>query len=271
MRRRVCGLLLAGAVASVGACRPPTTTQVHTLEVSAPAAPTAAAPGPAEILSAHFAVDEAPPLGGDDALPVVFSAEIDAASLVPEAFVVAREDGSRARPREAVLAPASEDDENRTVLLVGEFGGPHDNPPRNVAVIGALYTEDGRPLRHVAAEVLAFDVAPTVVFAEARAPAAGRCADAGAMVRTYWQEGLRGVEPEDLAAVTVERRGGGETTPFAFDDHALDAQGGEDNVLDLCLRGEEPPVRLRVRPGAFADPAGHVNAAVDIDVGERPV
>ena len=270
MRCLLRGTLALGVAASPLGCRPPAQTQVHTLEVSAPAAPGSPAPGPAEILSAHFAIDEAPPLGGDDALPVVFSAEIDAASVVPQAFLVALEDGSRARPRQALLAPASEDDENRTVLLVGEFGGPLDNPPRNVAVVGALYTEDGRSLRYTAAEVLAFDVPPVVVYAEAREPRAGRCEGAGIVVRTYWQEGLRGVDRDDLDAVTVERRGGGEARPFAFDDHALDSQEREDNVLDLCLRGEQPPLRLRVQPGAFTDPAGHASAAVDIDVGEPP-
>ena len=42
----------------------------------------------------------------------------------------------------AVLAPANENGENRTVLLLGEFGTAVTNPPVEVRVVGDLFTID---------------------------------------------------------------------------------------------------------------------------------
>lgn len=253
---------------TVGCVRSPAPRQtVHTVELAG-VEPTPAPGGiEPEILSAHFAVNDAPPLGGADGLPIVFNVELDATTVVASHFIVARDDGSRARPTDARLSPANESDENRTVLLIGDFGGPDDRPASNVAVAGPLYSEDGVPLRGLAAEVLAFETPPTIVFAEAISPAEGRCASAAEVVRTYWTEGVRNVGPETLAQIMVLTERGQTVHPAAVDDQAVPGQdGAEDNVLDLCLADAVGPVRVQVQAGALNDPAGHPNVKVDVDV-----
>ena len=221
-----------------------------------------------KIVSAHLAVSDAPPLGGLDGIPVVFNVEVDAASLRPEVFWVSLENGDRVRATEAVLSPASEDDENRTVLVIGDFGSPDDNPPVASAIYGNLYAEDGRMLDGLAADVLPFDTPGTVVAAERIAPAPGRCEGAGAAVRTYWIDGLRDVDNQDKARVRLTLDDGQTVVPDTFDDHNVTQQSGEDNVLDLCLPSTARAVQLRVEAGAFTDPPGHPNAVVDIEIGD---
>ena len=40
------------------------------------------------------------------------------------------------------LAPANENGENRTVLLIGEFGTAINNPPVEIRIVGDLFTTD---------------------------------------------------------------------------------------------------------------------------------
>lgn len=223
---------------------------------------------PPTILSAHFARIDDPELGGHDGLLVVFDAQVDAAALQPRAFIVTRDDEGPAWPERAILAPASEDDENRTVLLVGELGDA-EHQPSHVSVWGSLFAEDGRSLKGLGAAVLPFAAPPQVVAAEVLAPAAGRCEGASQLVRTYWSDELRGVAPEDLAHVRVQAGDAAPASPTRFDDHALEhAEAGQDNVLDLCI---DDPALLRhvwIDAGAFLDPAGHPSAAVELRLGE---
>lgn len=225
------------------------------------------APEPVAILSAHLGMRAAPPLGGKDALPVVFSVEVDPTDLRPEQFVVVRRDGTRVLPSMATLAPANEADENRTVLLVGEFA-TDEWGPTNVSVVGRLFSEDGRHLQGLGSEVLDESTPGTVVAAE-RVPVSERtCPGSVSAIRTYWIDGLRGVESADLGRIRVGMGVGKDVTPAGFDDHAVDAaEPGEDNVLDLCVDQPGVPVRLTLDAGAFADPGKHPSAAVEIEIG----
>jgi len=263
-------LITAGVSGCVVRSAPPRQTP-HSVEIVAPVqSPRAPSEDPA-ILSAHFAIDDAPPLDGADALPIVFNVELDASTVVPEHFIVAREGGSRARPTAARLSPANESDENRTVLLIGDFGGPDDRPPTNVAVSGAVYSEGGASLRGLASDVLAYATPPTVVYAELLAPSEGRCDGAGAAVRTYWTEGLRALDPEATGRFSIGTDDGGSVVAASFDDQGAPGEdGADDNVLDVCVAEPSRPVRLRVEAGVVTDPAGHANGAIDVDIALPP-
>ena len=251
----------------VGCVRVPTESHVQTVEITDPRIARGLPVEHAAILSAHFALDAAAALQGQDALPVVFSVELDASTVVPEYFFVGRQGGARARPTAAILAPASEDDENRTVLLIGEFGSPTDRPPTSVAVAGPVYSEGGTSLRGLSASVLPYDTPPTVVLALRLSAAEGRCAGAGSVVRTYWTEGLRGLSPEAATQVSVQLADGATRPASAFDDQAPAGQdGADDNVLDVCVAEASAPLRLKIAANVVTDPAGHPNAAVDVDV-----
>lgn len=262
------GVLVLGLVA----CRP------------APAAPRAEPPPPVEapatpepgvptaaaaILSAHFARADDPGLDGLDGLMVVFDVELDAAAMQPRAFVVSRANAGPVWPQRAIFAPASEDDENRSVLLVGEFGeATDDGQPTHVAVNGPLFAEDGRSLAGLGAAVLAYGVSPRIVAAQSLPVAEGRCEGAAQLLRTYWTDELRGVEPEDLRRVRMQGDDGESVHPVRFDDHRPDhAEAGQDNVLDLCIAESSPIRRVWVEAGAFRDVAGHPSAAIELRVG----
>ena len=77
-----------------------------------------------------------------DGMPVNFKFPLDAFTLSESDFEVVDSLGNIHIPMCAVLAPANENGENRTVLLIGEFGTAITNPPVEVRVVGDLFTTD---------------------------------------------------------------------------------------------------------------------------------
>jgi hypothetical protein len=222
------------------------------------------------ILSAHFALREDETLDGDDGLVLVFSAEIDPMGLRADRFSVVLADGRHMMPDRATLAPANESDENRTLLLVGGFGHPGKNPASHVMVIGLLHTEDGRVLQGLASDISPPSTPDAIVHAERVRPGERTCKGARQAVRTYWTDVLRGVRSDDLARVHVALEGGGKARPTRFGDHPVDlAEGGSDNVLDLCLDEDEPARAVHVDAGTFTDATGRPIREVNIQV-SRP-
>lgn len=59
-----------------------------------------------------------------DGIPVSFSGAVLPATLSNEAFTVTLSDGTRVTPACVTLAPANEENELRTVVLMGKFGNP---------------------------------------------------------------------------------------------------------------------------------------------------
>jgi len=101
------------------------------------------------LVSAFFGLDNGLPsllcnqLGSQlDGMPVNFKFPLDASSLSGTDFEVVDSLGNIHIPMCAVLAPANENGENRTVLLLGEFGSAITNPPVEVRVVGDLFTID---------------------------------------------------------------------------------------------------------------------------------
>ena len=64
-----------------------------------------------------------------DGMPVNFKFPLDASSLSETDFEVLDSLGNIHTPICVSLAPANENGENRTVLLLGEFGTAVTNPP----------------------------------------------------------------------------------------------------------------------------------------------
>lgn len=225
---------------------------------------------PPSIASAHVTQVDDPQLDGLDGVLLVFDREVDAASLHPRAFVVSRAERRPTWPREARLAPASEDDENRSVLLVGDFGDATDQgQPTHVAVTGLLFAESGAELRGLGATIEPFAVAPRVVAAQLQVAEKGRCEGAVSVVRTYWNDSLRGVEPADREGIEVHAAKGPAVRVTGFDDHSAEfGEAGQDNVLDLCLDQAAPSLQISLAAGLFRDASGHDSAAVELQVGE---
>ena len=228
------------------------------------------------LVSAHFAHDAPPGRTAEDELLLVFSTEVDPSTLDADAFVVVLTNGDLSYPSRALLDPADEVDENRSVTLVGDFGDPEKNAPLAVRILGNVYGEDGNPLSDLDADIRGFATPDEMVWLEVVKPAEHRCVGARQVVRTYWSDSLRAVDAEDLGKVKVSFTDGSEVAPLAFDDHAdlsgeQSGQAGEqsgeageqtadDNVLDLCLGRDAPISNVSVAKAAFADRSGHATA-----------
>jgi hypothetical protein len=261
-----------------------------------PEAPSASKPS---LLSAHltrFGV-ELPSLseaegerlveGGEhtqDALLLVFSEEVDPLTLDPRAFGILRADGRRVRPVRAILAPADEGDENRSVTLFGNFanGGSNGGEAKSAApvavhVIGSLFAESGASLQGLDANITPPSEPDRPVFIERLEPNESRCPGASQLLRTYWSDSLTHVGADDLVGIELRLADGRIVHPIDFDDQAwreddppcpenFSACLGpvDDNVLDLCLDTAETVIHVRFAAGLFRDPSGNPTAAAEL-------
>ncbi len=222
---------------------------------------------PSRIVAARFAHDDVGASSPADAVVVVFDRELDAASLVGRAFMVVMSDGSRVRAQQAVLAPASESDENRTVTLWGEFGDPFERPPTDVVVIERLWDEQGGPLLGSSGHVDVITEGPRPLLVM---PGGHDCPEAQQSLRSYWTDTLLDVDDGDLEAVEVELADGQRVHPAGFGDVAVNGSDTvDDNVLDLCLRERTLARRVHWRAGSFRAPAGARNRDGALEVFER--
>jgi hypothetical protein len=219
------------------------------------------------ILSAHHALTRAPELGDRDAIVVVFSEQIDPATLVARALLVVSKEGHRMPPDRAVLSPAVRG-QTRTVLLVGDFTR-EGREPSDVVVVGSLFTDGGTLLRGFSHAVEPFEQPDRVVLAH-RLPGDGkRCMGASQIVRAYWSDRLGDGAELDLGTVRVALGDGSQLTPVGVERALIgDNPDRGSNVLDLCLRTEGAAEQLRIEAGAFHDTVGHPSAGVDVPVSD---
>jgi hypothetical protein len=214
-----------------------------------------------------------------DRLLLVFAEQVDPLTLSPLAFGILRADGRRVRPTHAMFSPADEGDENRSVTLLGEFGTEQAQPVA-VHLIGQLYTESGRSLHGLDAEITPTSVPDRPVVIERLAADETRCPGAAQVIRSTWTDLLTGVGEADLAGIELRLADGRIVHPIDFDDQAV-REGDEpcppgiaasvcapldDNVLDLCLDTADTVVHLRFAAGLFADANGLPSAAAELDL-----
>lgn len=214
-----------------------------------------------------------------DRLVLVFREQLDASSVDPRAFAIARGDGRRVRPVRAVLAPADEGDENRSLTLFGNFGSA-ETPPVAVHVIGSLRAESGADLRGLDADISGPEQPDRVVLVERLDAQPGRCPGAQQVVRAYWSDRLGPSEAALLEQIELRFADGTKAAPVELDDqrmHELEqGRPGEvpavllgredDNVLDLCVAQQAAVIHLHVAAGALRDAGGTPSAAVDVEL-----
>ena len=137
----------------------------------------------ASILSAYFGFDNGvniaqnagcdPYMGFQDGMPVVFDVEIDQDTLGPSDFEVTfRTAGgaiARVAPRCVGLPPAGDEPEDRTVLMVGQFGA--GDTVLRVEVVDELHDEDENDLEDLFIDdVTPLGRGPEMVYAEVLPP-----------------------------------------------------------------------------------------------------
>ncbi len=129
----------------------------------------------AKILSAFFGLDNDMPLRsagiwrnapGKDGMPLVFSHEINPATLDISDIQISMQNGNKIFPSFVTFKPAIEEFELRTVLLIGEFGNAPENEPILVEIVGELKTRDGQDLKGQKVKVTPLADGPFISYAE---------------------------------------------------------------------------------------------------------
>ena len=239
---------------------------------------------PPRLLSAFFGLDNSLPFGanrlclgasGEDGMPVVLSRTVDPETLQAEDFRVFRRSGAQSTPMCVTLRPSLDAGENRTVLLIGEFGDAANDPPVRVLVVDDLDSDDtvgGQVnFRGTETQVIPLDAGPTLVWAgivpERIWSQSGRGLPARRtalqVVRVTWAGGVKlpsGEEPGDaeraLYRVTVTHPDGStdEVAPASLAD-----LGDNDNNHLLCLDTTAPATAVAFPAGHLVDPNGDLN------------
>lgn len=250
--------------------------------------PGSRAAGNQSILSAYFGLNNEVTIASgqgcptailnQDGLPVVMSSEVIQSTLQAGDFRVHRADSTTAIPICATLVPSNEEDEDRTVLLIGEFGDSNQNPV-SVELIGTLGRE-GTPSAfptETFSPVTVLSAGPSLVCAET---VTGTDAEIGQtndcpsgttsqVVRLYWNGGVTadssGNEFTDnqLSSFMLYDSNGNAIpgNPTHFGD-----LNDQDNVLDLCVGTTTTVGRVHVSANTAYDPDGDPNLETEIAV-----
>lgn len=234
----------------------------------------------ARILSIYHGLDPIPPratalcgmpaVGGQDGMPVIFSVQIDIASVSATAFAVEISSGEIVTPLCATLRPAIEPLEQRTILLIGAFS-PADSLPLSVEIVEQLEDTEGNSLLGLKSEkVTALADGPSLVLAERFTPSAAgletECPEATTQaILLTWEGGVTGPQGADLSeaqrtAVAVLLENGERVPPLSLGDD------DPDNHVIACLAENSPAVAVSVVAGFFHDPGDDANPETHIDV-----
>jgi hypothetical protein len=249
-----------------------------------------------KLLSAFWGFDsEAPAMSslfvcrgarGRDAMPVVFSRELNLETLQAGDFRVVRSDGSEGELICVTPTPAFDSGEFRTMLLIGDFGSVA-NPPESVEIRGNLLSSDNRinfrgrkiavvPLEHGPSMVLAELVPDDEWYLGRKATllpfggGSGCPVGTRQILRVTWNGGITkpgGAEVDDLErnsySITIRDDAGSVSSisPFALGD----LRDG-DNNHKLCLDVEGTPLEVRFPAGLVTDPRDDLNPATAIEV-----
>ena len=223
---------------------------------------------------------------GKDAMPVVFSHELDLTTLQAGDFKVVRSDGVEGELICVTPAPAYDSGELRTMLLIGDFGSI-SNQPERVEIKGNLLSSDNRiNFKSKTVKVIPLEDGPSMVLAE-HVPneewylgekatflpfggGSGCPVGTKQIVRVVWNGGITkpgGDEVDDFEtrsySVTIRDKEGSISTirPFALGD-----LGDGDNNHKLCLDVEGTPLKVDFPEGLVTDPRDDLNPRTSIEV-----
>ena len=238
----------------------------------------------ARLLSAFFGLDNKLPFrsnrlclgaSGQDGMPVVFSHTLNAETVNESDFEVETRSGEVYSPICVTLRPADDEGENRTVLLIGEFGNAETDPPERVSIVGDLHSdsEDSKPLnfKGLYTDVIPLDSGPALILAE-RVPRevwskerrGTMCPDSSRQViRVTWTGGVRLPNGNELGEIErslyrIELEGENDRRLSLQPDYLADLEDRDNNHL-LCLDSEFPAISVSFPAGHLVDPNRDLN------------
>jgi hypothetical protein len=214
-------------------------------------------------------------------MPLNFRDEIDGSTLEASDFVVIDTRGTEHTPLGATLQPANEEGENRTVLLIGEFGDDATNPPVAVRIVGDLFTKkkraeasapsEAKNLKGASTEnVIPLGNGPKMFFAQiVEGHLAEQPSDSSQVVQVAWEGGIVPVD-DDVAEqdlfqfykVYVDKNG--ELIPLT--PKSIADINDNDNYHQLNVESSYPIVKVSLPANVVKDPNGDRNSDTDVKV-----
>lgn len=241
------------------------------------------------VVSAFFGLDNALPFQanflcpgalGQDGMPVNFIFPIDGASLSATDFEVVDSFGTIHIPLCAVLAPANENGENRTVLLIGEFGSAITNPPVEVRVVDDLFTMGTLSGESACSEILNLNGifttnvvpladGPKLFFAQGIDGSLDECGSGIQTIQVAWDGGITPHINSDAESDLFQYYIGYSDSSGILIPHAPVAIGDindNDNFHQLCFSISDEIVKISMMANTVEDPNGDPNLFSEIEV-----
>ena len=240
------------------------------------------------LVSGFFGLDNALPslllcnqLGGQlDGMPVNFKYPLDASSLSETDFEVVDSLGNIHTPLCVSLAPANENGENRTVLLIGEFGTPVTNPPVEIRIVGDLFTTD--PLSGESAcpaimnlngitttNVIPLADGPSLFFAQRIDGNLNECSSGTQTIQVAWNGGVTPFIDDDTESDLSKYYIGYSDSSGVLIPHvptSIADINDNDNFHQLCFSTNDEIVKISMMANAVEDPNHDPNLYSEIDV-----
>ena len=239
------------------------------------------------LVSAFFGLDNALPgllcnQPGSllDGMPVNFQFPLDASSLSETDFEVLDNLGNVHTPICALLAPANENGENRTVLLLGEFGTAVSNPPVEVSVVGDLLTTETFSGESACSEIINLNGitttnvvpladGPSLFFAQKIEGDLNECISGTQTIQVAWDGGVTPYISSDEESDLFQYYTGYSDSSGVLVPHApisIADINDNDNFHQLCFPTSDEIVKISMMANTVEDPNQDPNLYSDIDV-----
>ena len=239
------------------------------------------------LVSAFFGLDNALPsilcnqLGSLlDGMPVNFRFPLDSSSLSETDFEVVDSLGNIHIPMCAVLAPANENGENRTVLLLGEFGTAVTNPPVEVRVVGDLFTIDTLSGESVCSAIINLNGitttnvipladGPSLFFAQRIDGNLNECNSGTQTIQVAWNGGITPYISGDTESDLFQYYIGYSDSSGVLIPHipiSIADIDDNDNFHQLCFSTSDEIVKISMMANTVEDPNHDPNLYSEIDV-----
>lgn len=232
------------------------------------------------IVSAFFGLDDGL-LNGQDGMPVNFKYSIDGTTLSASDFEVVSSAGNTTQPRIAALGPANENGENRTVLLIGDFGTAGTNPPVKVRIVDDLYTMDKLPEESAWSEVINLNGSyttnivpladgPSMFFAQKINGSIDECeSESSQTIQVAWDGGITPHINGDTEGDLFKYYIGYSDSSGVLIPHkpiSISDINDNDNFHQLCFSTQDSILKISIMEEVVKDPNGDPNLYNEIEV-----
>ena len=215
-----------------------------------------------------------------DGMPVNFKFPLDVSSLSETDFEVVDRLGNIHTPNCVSLAPANENGENRSVLLLGEFGTAVTNPPVEVRVTGDLFTTDTISGESACSEiinlngitttnVISLDDGPSLFFAQKIDGNLNECNSGTQTIQVAWNGGITPYISGDAESDLYQYYVGYSNTSGDLTPHipiSIADINDNDNFHQLCFSTSDEIVKVSMMANTVEDPNHDPNLYSEIDV-----